>query len=124
MKNSSFGFEGVKVIAIPVLDGVRARKFYGETLSLKPAYEEKEHVGFYIGDIVLMLKDGFYAAPTEFPNPRITIAVENARDTEKALSRSGVVIRDEVCEYEVGTHIGSFLDSEGNKLWFCSRDKK
>ncbi len=124
MKKSPFGFESVKVIAIPVLDESRARKFYGETLALEPAYEVKEQVGFYIGDTILMLKEDFYAAPTETPNPRITIKVEHAPDTAKALSVLGVIIRDEVQAYDDGFNIGSFLDSEGNKFWFCSPVKR
>ena len=123
MKKSSFGFESVKVIAIPVLDKVRADKFYGKTLALEAVNEGKEKVGFLIGDTVIMLKEDFYAPPTEMPNPRITIAVEHAPDTEKALKGSGVVIRDPVELYDDGYNIGSFLDSEGNKLWFCSPAK-
>jgi catechol 2,3-dioxygenase-like lactoylglutathione lyase family enzyme len=120
MKKNPFGFEFVKVVAIPVRDMERARKFYGVTLALEPAYEVKEEVGFYIGDTILMLKDDFYAAPTEEPNPRITIKVERALDTGKALSDRGVVIRDRIEKYDDGHYIGSFLDSDGNKLWFCS----
>ncbi len=120
MKKNPFGFEQVKVIAIPVRDAVRARAFYGETLGLEPAFEVKEQVGFYIGDMILMLKEDFYATPTELPNPRITIAVGNAPDAAKALSKCGVVIRDEVQTYDGEYFVGSFLDSEGNKLWFCS----
>lgn len=120
MKKNPFGFESVKVMAIPVLDMGRARRFYGEILSLEPAYEVKEQVGFYIGDTILMLKDDFYAAPTAEPNPRITIKVEHALETGKALSDRGVVIRDRIEKYDDGYYVGSFLDSEGNKLWFCS----
>jgi len=119
MKNS-FGFESVKAVAIPVVDMGRARRFYGETLALEPAYEVEEQVGFYIGDTILMLKEDFYAAPTELPNPRITIKVKHAPDTVKAMSDSGVIIKDPVETYDDGYYVGSFLDSEGNKLWFCS----
>jgi len=31
-----------------------------------------------------------------------------------------VIIADPVQAYDDGFHVGSFLDSEGNKLWFCS----
>lgn len=120
MKRNPFGFQSVKVVAIPVRDMERARKFYGGTLALEPAYEVKEQVGFYIGDTTLMLKDDFYAAPTEEPNPRITIKVESAFETGKALGDSGVIVRDPVEKYDDGYYVGSFLDSEGNKLWFCS----
>jgi catechol-2,3-dioxygenase len=120
MKKSPFGFESVKVVAVPVLDKGRADKFYGETLALEAINEGKEKVGFLIGDTVIMLKEDFYAPPTEMPNPRITIAVAHAPDTEKALKGRGVVIKDAVQVYDDGYNIGSFLDSEGNKLWFCS----
>ena len=120
MKKSPFGFVNVKVVAIPVLDAARARRFYGETLALEPAFEVKDEVGFYIGDTILMLKGDFYAAPTELPNPRITIKVEYAPDTVQALTARGVLIRDELQALDNGNFIGSFLDSEGNKLWFCS----
>lgn len=120
MKNSPFGFEYVKVVAVPVRDMNRARKFYGETLALEPANEAKGEVGFYLGETILMLKEDFYAAPTEAPNPRITLKVKHAVETGKALGERGVVIRDPVVKYDDGYYIGSFLDSEGNKLWFCS----
>lgn len=124
MKKGPFGFERIKVVAVPVLDIGRARRFYGEILALEPAFEGKEQVGFYMGDTILMLKDNFYAAPTELPNPRITISVIHAPDTGKSLSARGVVIRDEVQAYDDGFYIGSFLDSEGNKYWFCSPVKE
>jgi catechol 2,3-dioxygenase-like lactoylglutathione lyase family enzyme len=122
MKTSPFGFESVKVVAFPVHDLGRAEKFYGETLALEAVSEKNEH-GFLIGETVIMLKEDFYATPTELPNPRITIAVTDAPATEKALREQGVVIRDPVQIYDDSYHIGSFLDSEGNKLWFCSLRK-
>ena len=57
---------------------------------------------------------------TEAPNPRVTIETENARETEKGLRARGVVISDPVQVYDEVHYVGSFLDSEGNKLWFCS----
>jgi catechol 2,3-dioxygenase-like lactoylglutathione lyase family enzyme len=120
MKKNPFGFEKIEVVAISVLDAARAQKFYGETLGLEPVLELKDDVGFYIGETILMLKHDFYATPTELPNPRITIKVEHAPDTLKALTARGVLIRDELQTYDDGYYVGSFLDSEGNKLWFCS----
>lgn len=120
MKGSPFGFENVKVVALPVTDKGRADRFYGETLALEAVYEGDEKAGYLLGATIIMLKDDFYALPTELPNPRITIAVTDALVTEKALKERGVVIRDAVQLYDDGYNIGSFLDSEGNKLWFCS----
>ena len=120
MNTSSLGLRCVKVIALSVLDSDRANKFYGETLGLPPEYENKEQVGYRIGDTVLMLKANSDVSPTQTPNPRVTIETENARDTEKGLRERGVVISDPVQVYDEVHWVGSFLDTEGNKLWFCS----
>lgn len=66
-----------------------------------------------------MLKPDWYAPPTELPNPRITIATDDAPQTEAGLRARGVTISDPVQAYD-DFYVGSFLDSEGNKLWFCS----
>ncbi len=118
MDAKNLGFLGVKVIAVSARDLRRAWRFYGETLGLVPALEDGEQVGFMLGDQVLMPKDD-YAQPTDLPNPRITLAVEDARGLEEALTARGVRIADPVAQYG-SFFVGSFLDSEGNKLWFCS----
>ena len=122
MKKGPFGFESVKVIAVSVLDKVRAEKFYGNTLELEAVSEGGES-GFLMGDTVIMLKEGFYGPPTEEPNPRITLEVVDASAAAKALAARGVTIRDKVELYDDHYNIGSFLDSEGNKFWFCSLEK-
>ncbi|HEY5891990.1 MAG TPA: VOC family protein [Chthoniobacterales bacterium] len=122
MSASPFGFLRVKVIAFSVLDLERANRFYSETLGLPPAFEGDEQVGYFLGETILMLKANWYAPPTQLPNPRITIATENARETERALLGRGVVISDPVALFDE-FYVGSFLDSEGNKLWFCSPEK-
>ena len=120
MNTSSLGLRCVKVIALSVLDSDRAKKFYGETLGLPPEHENKEQVGYRVGDTILMLKANSDVSPTQTPNPRVTIETENARDTEKGLRERGVVISDPVQVYDEVHWVGSFLDTEGNKLWFCS----
>jgi catechol 2,3-dioxygenase-like lactoylglutathione lyase family enzyme len=120
MNTSPLGFRCVKVIALSVLDFDRANKFYGETLGLEPAYENKEQVGYVLGQTILMLKANADVPPTEAPNPRVTMETENARETEKGLRARGVVISDPVQIYDEVHYVGSFLDSEGNKIWFCS----
>jgi hypothetical protein len=79
-------------------------------------------MGFSLGETTLMLKDDWYGAPTALPNPRITVAVDDAVKIEAALKERGVTVADPVKVYDEGNgyYIGSFLDSEGNKLWFCS----
>jgi catechol 2,3-dioxygenase-like lactoylglutathione lyase family enzyme len=120
MSSSPFGFLRVKVIALSVLDLDRANKFYGETLGLPPAYEGTQQVGYLLEQTILMLKANWDEPPAAAPNPRVTIETENALETEKRLRARGVVISDPVQVYDDVHYVGSFLDTEGNKLWFCS----
>jgi hypothetical protein len=119
MEDLPLGFQRIKVIAWSVLDLARANRFYGETLNLPPAYEGADQVGYLLGETILMLKEGWYAPPTPAPNPRVTIATNHAPATEEALRARNVTISDPVQAYDE-FYVGSFLDSEGNKLWFCS----
>ena len=113
------GFRQVKVIALAVSNLDRANRFYGQQLGLPPAYEGAEQVGWRLDQIILMLKPD-WEAPTATPNPRVTIETDHAFATQEALRSRGIVIADEVQPYN-DYYVGSFLDSEGNKLWFCSR---
>lgn len=121
MSTSPFGFMQVKVVALAVTNAERARRFYGETLGLAPAYEGDEQVGFHLGNTVLMLKAD-WSHPTDAPNPRVTLESTDAVRTEEALCARDVVVADPVALYGDWL-VGSFLDSEGNKLWFCSAAK-
>ncbi|MBV8101047.1 MAG: VOC family protein [Verrucomicrobia bacterium] len=113
-------FRRVIVVAISVVDSERANKFYAETLGLPPAYEDKEQVGYLVGETILMLKSDWDQPPVQSPNPRVTIETNDARETEKALRARGVAISDPVEIYDRTHAVGSFLDTEGNKIWFCS----
>ena len=119
MQTSPLGLLHVKGIALAALDSERARKFYRDTLSLEPVAIDDTETGYLLGQTVLMLKDNWHAQPSDNPSPRITIATEHAPDTEKMLRERGVSISDPVQKYG-NSYFGSFLDSEGNKLWFCS----
>jgi catechol 2,3-dioxygenase-like lactoylglutathione lyase family enzyme len=112
------GIRRVKVIALSVRDLPRANRFYAEKLGLEPAFEGKEQVGWWLDRVILMLKPD-WAAPTDTPNPRVTLATDHAPSTEAALRARDIVIANEVQAYG-DFYVGSFLDSEGNKLWFCS----
>jgi catechol 2,3-dioxygenase-like lactoylglutathione lyase family enzyme len=112
------GLKYVKVVALSVTELERANRFYREKLGLEPAFEGSEQVGWQLGQVILMLKPD-WAAPTDRPNPRITVATEHAPATQEALRARGITIADEVQVYG-DFYVGSFLDSEGNKLWFCS----
>jgi hypothetical protein len=78
-----------------------------------------------LGNVILLLKprEEWYGKPTDELNARITVEVNDAYATEKALRDRGVTISDPVAVYG-DNPIGAFLDSEGNKLWFCSESRK
>ena len=117
MKSSPLGFQSVKVIALAAIDVVRAKRFYSETLQLEEDREATDEVSYQIGNSVLVIRQH---PPTDDPNPRITLEVQDARETEKRLAERAVTISDPVKLYEEKFWVGGFLDSEGNKLWFCS----
>lgn len=114
----ALGIQRVKVIALAVRSLEGANRFYEDMLGLAPAFEGAEHVGWQLDEIVLMLKPD-WETPTATPNPRITLASVDAMATQAALRARGIEVADEVQAYG-DFLIGSFLDSEGNKLWFCS----
>jgi len=119
MTTPSINFLNIEVIALAVNDLERAMHFYTDILSLRPAFEDGKQVGNRLGNTVLMFKKDWYALPSDALNPRVTIKTEDARGTEASLRKLGVTIADPVAPYGESL-VGSFLDSEGNKLWFCS----
>jgi catechol 2,3-dioxygenase-like lactoylglutathione lyase family enzyme len=119
MTSASLNLLGIKVIALAVTDLERARRFYTDTLALPPAFEEGEPVGVRLGATVLMFKTDTLAQPSSTLNPRVTIETDDAPGAEAILRKRGVIIADPVERYGAAL-VGSFLDSEGNKLWFCS----
>lgn len=119
MTTASMNLKCIKAIALSVTDFDRAMKFYTDTLALPPAFEDGKQVGNKLGDAVLLFKTNWYAPPSDALNPRVTIETEDARNTEATLRSRGVTISDPVQAYGA-SQIGSFLDTEGNKLWFCS----
>lgn len=120
MTTPSVGLLGVKGVALGVTDAARAHRFYAEILGLAPVFEGEGRAGYQLGGTILMLKDDGSMPPTAAPNYRVTLEVSDARATEAALKGLGVTISDPVELYEGAYYVGGFLDSEGNKLWFCS----
>ena len=120
MTTQSQPFLNVKAIALSVVDADRANQFYGKTIGLNPVYENNQQLGFEIGETILLLKPDSDQPPTLNPNPRVTLQVTDARRTEADLKKRGVTISDPVAVYDVSHLVGSFTDSEGNKIWFCS----
>ena len=123
MKNPPLGLKTVRAIALAVTDEARANEFYRKTLGLPPAIEDGVNYGGYLLDqTILLLKPiaDWYGKPSDELNARVTLEVDDARETEQALRAAGVTISDPIEVYD-GHPVGAFLDSEGNKLWFCSK---
>lgn len=119
--HTSIGIIRAKVIALAVDDLERAKRFYSEIIGLEPEDEHDMDGAYQLGEAILLLKprDEWYGKPTGDLNARITLEVEDSHITEKILQERSVTITDPV-EDNDGYFLGSFLDSEGNKLWFCS----
>jgi predicted enzyme related to lactoylglutathione lyase len=107
------------VVALPVINEERAKNFYEEMLELPVAVEAGEPCGYLLGNTILMLKKEWYAPPSAEPSPRITLEVDDARATVKALKQRDIFVADDAVSDGNG-YVASFLDSEGNKIWFCS----
>ena len=123
---NTLGWQELKVVALAVDDLARAEDFYRNTLGLEPMSPADGEVGFALGSVTLLLKpvaeQASGAQRSAFP--RLTIAVADAPRMERELAALGVRISDAVQGYEDGKYwVGAFLDSEGNKLWFCSEAK-
>ena len=114
-------FQRVLVVAIAVKDLGRAQRFWCDTLGMEPYEVLGERVGVRLGDAMIHFKEHM-GDPTDEPNFRITLETADAYAVERDLKARGVRIGDAVRPYE-GHHAGSFLDSEGNKFWFCSFDE-
>jgi hypothetical protein len=117
--NEASGFLRLKVLALPVTDLGRANKFYAETMNLEPAREGGEQVGYLLGETIIMLKSEWAGKASLDPIPRVTFSVRNAAETEAWLRERGVLTPDPIATYGEFL-IGSFADSENNKLWYCS----
>jgi hypothetical protein len=77
-----------------------------------------DQAGYKCGGVVLIFRQGY--PPVEDPNPRITLQVQDAPAMEKFLRGRAVTVSNPVTLHEGKFLVGAFLDSEGNKLWFCS----
>lgn len=123
--STDFGFVQVKAIALAVSDLGRAKRFYGETLGFPAETAHQMDNAFLMDNVILLLKptEEWYGKPTADLNARITLQVRNSYETEKMLKERGVTISDPVTVYG-SNPVGAFLDSEGNKIWFCSETEK
>ncbi|MBN8443271.1 MAG: VOC family protein [Thauera sp.] len=120
---NTLGWQELKVVALAVDDLARAEDFYRTKLGLEPISPDGGDVGFTLGRLTILLKPATGQPPGtgKSPFPRLTIGVADAPALARELAARGVTISDTVQLYEEGSFwVGAFLDSEGNKLWFCS----
>ncbi len=120
---NTLGWQELKVVALAVDDLARAEDFYRTRLGLERRPQADGDVGFALGGLTILLKllAGSGSGVEKSPFPRLTIAVADAPRMQRELAARGVTISDAVQRYEDdGYWVGAFLDSEGNKLWFCS----
>jgi catechol 2,3-dioxygenase-like lactoylglutathione lyase family enzyme len=115
-------FLQIRAVSLAVVDASRARQFYAETLGLEA--DDNIDLAFKIGEVLILLKpeEEWYGKPTDELNARVTIRVRDSYVAERILRERGVTVSDPVAVYGENP-IGAFLDSEGNKLWFCSDSK-
>jgi catechol 2,3-dioxygenase-like lactoylglutathione lyase family enzyme len=118
----TLGWQALKVVALAVDDLARAEDFYRTRLGLERRPQADGDVGFALGDLTILLKllagPGGGAEKSRYP--RLTVAVADAPRLARDLAARGVTISDAVQRYDDGYWVGALLDSEGNKLWFCS----
>lgn len=122
----TLGWQALKVVALAVDDLTRGEEFYRTRLGLEPRPQAGGDVGFALGGLTILLKP--LARPGggagKSPCSRLTIALADAPRMEQELAARGVTISDAVQRYDDGYRVGALLDSEGNKLWFCSEAGK
>ena len=118
----TLGWQELKVVALAVDDLARAESFYRSRLGLERRLQADGDVGFALGGLTILLKPlaGSDDGVKKSPYPRLTIAVADAPRLARELATRGVMISDAVQRYDDGFWVGALLDSEGNKLWFCS----
>lgn len=115
---------GVDFILVSVSDVERARKFYGETLGLKPAAEwPPSWYEFEAGATTIALG----TPPENAPQPPFTqsgvsfaLAVQDAKAAIDDLKSKGVKVIMEASETSV-CHMGLIADPDGNQIWLHQR---
>ncbi|MEZ5123243.1 MAG: VOC family protein [Solirubrobacterales bacterium] len=107
-------------VAIPSQDGDRARRFYGQTLGLRP--DEHGEYEFWVGDTCLTIwepeKLGMPFAPQK--NGHLALHVEDVEAARKELESQGVGFFGEVLDTGV-CKMAFFTDPDGNDLMLHHR---
>lgn len=107
-------------VAIPSQDAERSRRFYGETLGLRP--DEHEPNEFWVGETCLSIwepvKYGMPFAPQK--NAHLALHVDDVAAARADLEAKGVGFAGDVMDSGV-CHMAFFTDPDGNDLMLHHR---
>jgi len=105
----------VDTVGIPSQDAERARRFYLETLELRP--DEHSRYEFWAGDTCFAIWE-----PARFggefrpqPNGIVLLRVEDVEAARAELEAKGVEFEGDTFDSGV-CHMATFLDPDGNRL--------
>jgi len=107
-------------VSIPSQDGQRSRRFYGETLGLRP--DDRAQYEFWAGETCLTIWEpeslGMPFAPQK--NGHLALSVEDVAATRAELESKGVTFTGDVLDTGV-CHMAFFTDPDGNDLMLHHR---
>jgi catechol 2,3-dioxygenase-like lactoylglutathione lyase family enzyme len=107
-------------VAIPSQDGQRSRRFYGETLGLRP--DANAQYEFWAGDTCLGIwePETFGMAFSPQKNGHLALHVDDVAAARAELEAAGVEFMGETLDTGV-CHMAFFNDPDGNDLMLHSR---
>jgi catechol 2,3-dioxygenase-like lactoylglutathione lyase family enzyme len=107
--------EGIDFVAVPSRDSERSRRFYVETLGLRP--DERAQFEFWVGDTCFGIwepeKFGREFAPQK--NAHLALHVDDVEAARQELEAKGVEFEGEIFDTGV-CHMAFFSDPDGNDL--------
>ncbi|MEV4419955.1 VOC family protein [Patulibacter sp. NPDC049589] len=111
---------GLDFVGIPTQDAERARRFYGETLGLRP--DDHAEFEFWIGGTCVGIwepeRQGRPFAPQK--NAHLALHVDDVPAAKAALEARGVTFHGDVFDTGV-CHMALFTDPDGNDLMLHHR---
>jgi len=107
-------------VAIPSQDGQRSRRFYGETLGLRP--DSKAQYEFWAGDTCLGIwePESFGMPFSPQKNGHLALHVDDVAAARGELEAAGVEFMGETLDTGV-CHMAFFNDPDGNDLMLHHR---
>jgi catechol 2,3-dioxygenase-like lactoylglutathione lyase family enzyme len=107
--------ERVDTVGIPSRDTERSRRFYVETLGLRP--DERSRNEFWVGDTCFAIwKPAQFGVEFEpQPNGIVLLRVDDVAAARAELEAKGVEFEGETVDTSV-CHMATFFDPDGNRL--------